>query len=313
MNFFSTNVFLESLAEVHFRDRRWEICDYQLGNEIYRLLSVDEKPIADWPFLDFLEARAPSEPPDGKPRPLSFLPHASVGRVKAVGERPASIVQGQQPAPFVDWTQIPTWEAFQKHVRERRSNLFADTAKRERKLEAAIGPISFRYHDPTDEVFDLCRAWKSAQFIATGGTDYFFQDNLPVFQGLRRREALVMHSLRAGERLVAITWSAFSESRLSYWVQAYDPECKAYSPGRILLHRTMQESQRLGHGEFDLLIGDEEYKWHYASDTRVIASVGTPPLKQRLKKVIKIQVKKALERYPKALAVAKDLKKRWAG
>jgi hypothetical protein len=310
MNFFSSDAFLESLIEVHFQGRKCDIGDYRVGDQVFRLLSVDGRVISDWPFLDFFEAREPHEAGEGKPKSLGFLPRAVVGLLPAKGEKPAEVAPHQHVSPLVDWRPIPDWAAFQEHVKERRSTLFRDSAKRERKLEAEVGPVSFSYHEPSDEIFELCRGWKSAQYISTGGTDKFFRDNLAVFQCLRRRGLLVMHVLRAGKAPVAITWSAFHAGRLSYWVSAYDNRYGAYSPGRLLMHRVMEEGRRQGHTEFDMLIGSEEYKWHYASHTRVVASVGQPPWTMTLKKELKSRVKEALGRYPKALEVAREWKKR---
>src|SRR5207247_3960145 len=40
----------------------------------------------------------------------------------------------------------------------------------------------------------------------------------------------------------------------------------------------LRESHVRGYAEFDFLIGGELYKWHYATQTRVIGPLGTPPL-----------------------------------
>jgi CelD/BcsL family acetyltransferase involved in cellulose biosynthesis len=309
MNFFSSDAFLESLIEAHFSGRRCEVRDHRVGDAVYRLLCVDGQPIVDWPFLDFFEPRGQAETAPRSTKPLDYLPRAAVGMVPVEGAPPI-LGEGQQVAPLVDWRQLTTWSDFEKHVAEHRSRLFSDSAKRERKLSAAVGPVSFTFHEPSDEVFARCVEWKSAQYLATGGTDGFFLKNLPLFQALRRREVLVMSALRAGGRIAAVAWSGLSPGRLLNWVPAYDPALAAFSPGRLLLHALLAHTQRNGFQEFDLLLGNEDYKWYYATHSRIVGPVGQPPLRMRLEKELKRQVKHVLGRYPRALEAARRLKRR---
>jgi CelD/BcsL family acetyltransferase involved in cellulose biosynthesis len=309
MNFFSSDPFLESLAEAHFAGRRCEIRYHQVEGRAYRLLTVDGQAITDWPFLDFVEPLTPEDPAPVSSSALGYLPRAMVGRVPVDGSAP-TLGEGQQVAPLVDWSGIPTWADFEKHVGTRRSRLLSDSAKRERKLAAEVGPVSFVFHEPSEEAFSACVEWKSTQYLATGGTAAFFLKNLPLFQALRRREVLVMSALRAGGKLLAVAWSGLIPGRLGYWVPAYDPSFASYSPGRLLLHAVLAHTQKAGFRELDLLLGDEDYKWHYASHSRIVAPVGRPPLRVRLEKGLKRQVKEVLGRYPRALEAARRLKRR---
>jgi hypothetical protein len=309
MNFFSSDAFLESMIKVHFRGRHSEIGDHWLDGCVYRLLSIDGHVVSDWPFLDFFEAREGEESNRRELSKVSYLPRVAVGQADVQGGPPMSLVPGQQFAPRVDWSRFTSWEAFEKHVARQRSQLFADSARRERKLAKNVGPVTFSYHEPSDEAFRQCRDWKSAQYISTGGTDRFFRDNLPLFEELLQRQVLVSSTLRAGGKLLAVIWSAFEAGRLYYWVPAYDPAFSGFSPGRLLLHHLLHESHRQGHRELDLLIGNEDYKWHYATDTRIIGPEGEPPLRLRLERVLKARVKNALSSYPGALEAARKLRK----
>lgn len=312
MNFFSSNAFLESLALTRFAGKPWSIDDYTVQGQRFRLLTVEDKPITWWPFLDFLEPRLglQEREPNPPPKILDYLPYAVIGYLPADGEKPAAITPGTQASPLIDWSLLKTPELLEAHIKARRSGLLADSAKRERKLAAALGPVTYAYDDAAEDVFRLGAEWKSSQFMVTGGADWFFRENLPLFAELKRRRVLVMASLRAGGRLVSTIWSGFEDGRLYYWVATYDPSLSAFSPGRLLLEKLMRDSQARGHRELDFLIGDEAYKWHYATHTRVIGHVGTVPLHLRWTKEARTRIKVALGRFPRLLDAAQSLRKR---
>ncbi|MFN0064048.1 MAG: GNAT family N-acetyltransferase [Myxococcaceae bacterium] len=305
MNFFSTDVFLHALAQARFANATWECALRNVGPHAYRLLIVDGEPISRWPYLDFVEPFGPAQA--GQPN-ARFLPYASTERIACTRAAPPLPPQ-HQVAPTLDWSQFANWEAFEQHVIALRSSIWTDSARRERKMTKALGDLSFAFHDPSDDAFVACREWKSAQYIATGGTDAFFQANIGLFEHLRKSKSFVVSSLRASGKPVAVSWSNLSEGRLGYWVVAYDTAAAEYSPGRLLLHRMFEESFRRGHREFDFLIGNEPYKWHYATHTRIVGPVGSAPLSLRLANAFRQGAKTVLQRNPRALDFARRLKR----
>ena len=72
------------------------------------------------------------------------------------------------------------------------------------------------------------------------------------------------------------------------------PSTTASRPGRLLLVALLQSSFERGDAEFDLLLGDEEYKWHFATDVRLVDSVGSPSVSQRMQRLSK----RAAHRFP---------------
>jgi hypothetical protein len=312
MNFFSSDPFLEALAASQFPGKRCMGEEYQVEGHRFRLPSVNGRPLLQWPFLDFFEPRTAEELSGAPARALRYLPYASLDIIALQVERPAKLPSGHQFSPLVDWRQFSSWDGFLAHVATRRSNLMADSQRRERKLAAALGPLTFAYHDSAEEAFDKCREWKSGQYLATGGTDSFFQRSLPLFRELLRRKVLVVSTLRAGGALLAVNWSAEWQGRLYHWVPAYDPAHSAASPGRLLLHYLLKESHQRGHREFDMLIGDEGYKWFYATHSRIIRPLGRAPLRLTAERALKASVKRALAGHPQVLEAARKLKKRLA-
>jgi CelD/BcsL family acetyltransferase involved in cellulose biosynthesis len=79
------------------------------------------------------------------------------------------------------------------------------------------------------------------------------------------------------------------------------------SPGRLLLDHMLRESHSRGHAEFDFLLGDEPYKYHYATHQRVVGPVGKVPLQVTLRDAVRSSVKRALARYPRLREKARAL------
>ncbi|MHB8878029.1 MAG: GNAT family N-acetyltransferase [Myxococcaceae bacterium] len=306
MNLFSTDLFLRTLAEVRYPGRRHELGLYRVGGRVFRLLAVDGEPVTEAPFLDFFQ---PLEGGTAGPvRDLAYLPRAVLETTPAEERTRAPL---HSPSPYVDWTQFADWPAFEGSVSARIGNLLPDSARRTRKLVRDLGPLRFLLQDPRPEVFERCLSWKSAQYRASGLPDLFADGaNVRLFRELARKGAVLVTSLSAGDTLLAVHLAGFADNRLYWWVPAYDPGQAKYSPGRLLLLESLRESQRRGHAEFDFLIGDEGYKWHFATHNRAIGELGNPPLSQWLKRQAARRLTSALEPYPAALEAARAVKRR---
>lgn len=306
MNLFSTDVFLRTLGDVRYPGRAQAVEVYRVAGRWFRLLSVDGEPVTFAPFLDFFQPLA--QPPPGPAKELGYLPRAVIETTRAE-ER--AVVPGRSPSPYVDWSLFTDWAAFEATVSSRIGNLLPDSARRLKKMVRDLGPLRFELADPRPEPFERCIRWKSAQYRETGLTDMFADPlNVELFRELVKRGAAVVTTLSAGETLLAVHLAGLADNRLYWWVPAYDPAWAKYSPGRLLLLESLKESQRRGHAEFDFLIGDEGYKWHFATHNRAIAELGEPPLGLRVQREAKRRLKSALGRYPAALEAARAVKRR---
>jgi hypothetical protein len=309
MNIFSTDAYLDSLAEVYFPGKKKTVEDFRVAGDVFRLLVVDKKPITEFAFLDFVQPLAGK--PAGKVRSLAFLPKAVLSTSRVDGRPEDAKAEGRSPSPYIDWTLFKEWSAFEKHVSAKIGNLGPDSKRKRKKLERDLGPISFVFDDKRPEVFDACVRWKSSQYVATGLTDMFARaENVQMFRKLHAKGALVVSSLSAGDTLLAVHFGGLADQRHYWWVPTYDPAHSKYSPGRLLLEAILQESHRLGHVEFDFLIGDEAYKWHYATHNRAFGALGTTPLSRRLKATVKRREKGALADHPRLMAAATAIKKK---
>ncbi|MDP3151624.1 MAG: GNAT family N-acetyltransferase [Archangium sp.] len=309
MNIFTTDAFLETAGALFYPERKRAIEVCRLEGRRLRLLVLDgEEVVGRMPFYDFPQPMADAKGPVD--REIFYLPRTVLETVPLTGSNPPQ-PQDLQPSPWVDWKRLPTWKDFETLWRTSAVTRTHDGARQRRRLEKELGPVRFVLDDPRPEVFDACVQWKSSQYKATGLTDMFADPrNVALFRRLRERGVLQVSSFSAGETLLAVHFGSFHDGRFGWWVPAYDAKFGKFSPGRLMLEELLAASYDRGDLEFDFLIGDEAYKFQYATHNRIIGPVGTPPLKEVFLKKAKAQAKALLEKSPRAMELARTLQKR---
>jgi CelD/BcsL family acetyltransferase involved in cellulose biosynthesis len=197
-----------------------------------------------------------------------------------------------------------------------RSKTLSGSRRKKRKLEQDGGTLTFVFDDLRPEAMTACMKWKSEQYQRSKLPDLFaHEQHVRLFKELAERGLLLTSSLSAGEHIVAAHIGVFADGRLYWWIPSYDTAYSKYSPGRLLLETLLEESFRQGHAEFDFLIDDASYKWDYATHTRLIAELGSPPLPLRLKRVpqttkkaCKSIVRRSLQPFPRVLNTLKKIR-----
>ena len=309
MSLFSSRPFLEALAAVYFPGKPTAVREARLGTQHFRVLQVDGgDPVTQWPFLDFLEPLA--EATESQPLRVSYLPKVGSGRL-TVEEWNAQARDDSQPSPFVDFGAFPAYEEFEAHCKRRRSSLWPDSRRQLRRLEQQLGKVAFAFHDPRPETLEQCLRWKSAQYLASGYLDYFaIPPHADLFRRLAAQGDLTVTSLSAGDRVVAAHMGVLQEGRFYYWIPAYDSELNVLSPGRLMLHFMLRECYDRGAREFDFLVGDEDYKWHYATHVRRVSALGRPPLALQVRRGAKRALRSVFALSPAGYALAQRLRRR---
>lgn len=295
MNIFSTDLFLETLGETFFPERRRSIELFRVGGQTLRLLVLDgHEVVRAAPFYDFPQAL--EDGPHSGAKPLGYFPRAVLRTRPAAPNEP--LAEGEQASPYLDWSYYPTVEGFDVWLASNHGKT-GDPRIKHRKLEKALGPLTFHYDDPRPEVFNLCIQWKAAQYVASGYENLFAREAcVQLFRRLRERGVLVISSLQAGDRIVAAHLGTLHAGRQTYWLPSYDVELARFSPGRLLLEDMLRESLSRKHVEFDFLIGNEGYKYLYATHERIIGPVGTPALMERATIEARRFAKKTLAKHP---------------
>lgn len=311
MNFFSSDPFLGAVARAFFPGRRTAIGMFRVGGAVFRLLAVDGgRPVTALPFLDLVE---PVDPEPATARAIDYLPSVCLESLPVGAWRPAPPDARRQPCPFVRWRGFPTYASFQEHLRAK--GRYADPGRNARQIARDLGPTRFEFHDPREQTLWTCLRWKSAQYRASGQPDHFADRRFVLlFFELLRRGALTVSLLSAGDRPLSAHVGALWEGRFYSWIPAYDPDVARYGPGRLLLERLLAHGFDSGHDQFDFLIGDEPYKFKYATDVRVAGPTGRAPSWLRAARRFQRLARLGLSRLPRleasALAVRRSIRVR---
>jgi hypothetical protein len=299
MNFYTENFFGDALSTAYFSDDcQIESKIFKLNGKLWKIPTINSnQPLTEFPFastfIDFYEPQEEQSDRNSDRYPeVSYIPKACHKLVTANEWFDRELTQTYEPAPTIMWDRFDTWSDFEGYVRQKRSNLFSDSRRRFRKLEQNFGKIEFIFDDRRANILDICMRWKSAQYLRSGYLDLFANaQHRNLFQAMFDRGSLLVSTLNAGDRLMAVHLGIRSAGRLYWWIPAYDPADGTYSPGRLLLELLLKESFNRQDREFDFLIGDEDYKWYYATHVRAIAQMGTPPMSIQLKRAVKSSIK----------------------
>ena len=306
MNFYASPGYLESVAEVYYKNRLTTIEDVRVGNQILRLLVVDKKyPVTKSMFLDYHLPLHDSEI-------TSVVRKANYATSVALSAKPLCELQELQPkdgdvAPYVDWSLFPTYDDYKAFILGRNRGLVRERERRGRRLAEVFGKPTFTMHDDQEDVFPLAQEWKSGQLLRSGSVDWITDPQvIELLNVLRRKGLLVCSTLRVSERLAAVWIGFIYDNCWSGWIFTHNPQLSKYSAGHHLVNAMLEESYKLKHREFDFSCGDEDYKMIYATHARLLGEAGRMPLSQRLL----IRLKQGANNYmPHLIQRARDLRK----
>lgn len=102
--------------------------------------------------------------------------------------------------------------------------------------------------------------------LSDEGTQAF---HLDVARGFHARRALILHGLRIGGRLAAVTYGFLERRRAYYYLGGFSPEFSRLSPGSLAISRAIERAVQNGALEFDFLRGQEGYKYAWGARDQV--------------------------------------------
>jgi CelD/BcsL family acetyltransferase involved in cellulose biosynthesis len=166
----------------------------------------------------------------------------------------------------------PTWEAFAAKLGK---NLRQNVGRRQRQLEKA-----FAAELCTADAASLPSAMEAlfrlhnARWRRRGALGAFSGARLQAFhhEVARRfleRGWLRLHLLRAGGEVRAAFYCFQLGRRVYYYLSGFDAALGKYSPGNVLMAHALRRAIADGADEFDLLRGDETYKYTWQAEDRV--------------------------------------------
>ncbi|MDJ0734030.1 MAG: GNAT family N-acetyltransferase [Nostocaceae cyanobacterium] len=294
MNIYSDDTFCEAFGVAYFPNHKIQPQLFELDGRLWKIPTINStKPILTGQFIDFYESYEQQLiSPQDRIKKLNYIPKACHGLVSSNEWFDQNLEDIYEPAPTIIWEDFTSWDDFVEYVQQNQPKIFADSRRRRRKLEKEVGPVKFIFDDNRPHILDTCLAWKSQQYRNSGLIDAFaYQEHVRLFQELANKGLLLVSSLSAGEKPIAVDLSASLKGRLYSWIPAYDISYRNCSPGRLIMEFVLQESFKRKYEEFDFMIGNESYKWYYATHTRLISEMGVVPVPLRLKRSTKAIVK----------------------
>lgn len=312
MNFFSSIPFLSAAQKAFYNNGSTTIETIDVEGLSFRLLlEKNEKHSTLVPFQDFLEPFCSETLPANE---LKYLPRVCLKSVPlTVWQNQLSGSESIWPSPYIDWAGFSSWNDYLTFAQERSSRAFRKkrNAYNLQRLKREIGDVRFEFCHAKREILELCFKWKSAQYRSSKLVDGLTEGSKvrKLFESLFEQEVLTISSMMAGDNIVAIHVGVVWNKRFYYWLPAYGIDYKKHSVGQILLEKLMEWSYKEGHQEFDFLLGDEEYKYLYATDVRCVEAFGTKPLEQRIWKTCRAVLMRQIRKNPQLYSFLQRVKR----
>ncbi len=300
---FSSDLFLNALADWYYPGAKPAIVECE--GKRYRTLvrGRRKKPVSGvYAFPFYLE---PLDPALAAGRAIR-VPHLSQVQV-AITRPDEPGPQGAQPSPFVRLTDFQSWDEMLKAAAPR-PGINSPTRIRQKmnRVRRELGDIELRTNDTDAEAFEQVLQWKIAHYSRSWASHRLaITRNQEFYRELWRRGFYTFTSLRFGGRLAAGKIGCQGSGRLLWRVTTYDPELGFHSPGSILEMLSLKAEWEAGSLEYDYLMGDEQYKFTFATHVRWIADVGREPRVDRWLRRGRMHLARRVTRAPGLYKLAK--------
>jgi CelD/BcsL family acetyltransferase involved in cellulose biosynthesis len=205
---------------------------------------------------------------------LAQIPEGS-GTIQAIEKvgKSEGWLSGQWVAPVSPFVTLGC--DYESYFNSLRAGARFNLTKRYARLRK-LGPVDVEVVTEPHAVDEAMRdgfrieaaAWKGEEGTAmlsnTAVADFYLR--------LARREAernqLRLTFLRLGGKRIAFNYLLQSGNKLCAVKIGYDPQYHAYSPGNMLLNLILKDACGSGVQEYDLLGGDDEWKFEWTEKTR---------------------------------------------
>lgn len=168
-------------------------------------------------------------------------------------------------------------QSFEEYDSTLRTKLKSDIKRQVRRLEE-LGKLSFCYEIEQfniEKYLNVLFEFKSMQYKRTGVIDSFANDNVRKFYSSLFNDNFssfkpIFSVLKLDDEPIAIHLGVQFSGRFYYLLPTYNFDYQVYSPGKILLHRIIQEAINTKNVVFDFTVGGEEYKREWCNNELVL-------------------------------------------
>jgi CelD/BcsL family acetyltransferase involved in cellulose biosynthesis len=180
------------------------------------------------------------------------------------------------PLPYLDLDAHESWEAY---LQSRSSNLRQQVRRFTRRADQA-GSMRIRRTESADQLpADMAAFFRlhDARFGTRGGStlssERAQQFHLDFAAAALRRGWLRLWFLELDGSAIAAWYGWSLGRRYSYYNSGLDPDHSPLRPGFVLLAAVIESAFSEGASEFDMLLGDETYKYRFAEGERTVSDV----------------------------------------
>lgn len=174
-----------------------------------------------------------------------------------------------------------TWQTGQDWLKSLDAKRRKDIKYKCRRLEH-MGPIKlevFRKEPIPENVIDDMMSHKIEWCRRNNKKSVFFNPDITmVFRRMAalaaKQDRLFLATLKCGETPVSHVFGFIDRGVLHDYFMSYDPEWATYSPGTVILVKTVMWAIENGLKEYDFMRGSEDYKLRYATEVRKLSVFG---------------------------------------
>ena len=184
-----------------------------------------------------------------------------------------SYFQKDNISPYIDINS--NWDDFKKNIKKK---LFNDSKRQWKKL-AEIGSLKIERATNKSEIksfidcldqFKNDRAYNSLiakNIFSKRGMKKFICD---ISEQFLKTNNLSLIVLKMSNLVLAVHLAFFHNNQYLYYLPSFNSEYKKYSPGRLLLEKSIEYAIDRKYKKFDFLNGDEAYKYNYSNNVTEI-------------------------------------------
>ena len=195
--------------------------------------------------------------------------------------------------PFIDLTD----QSWDQYLASRSRNLRSQVRRKTRKLEREHAAV-FRRTTSASELdadLDSFFALHDARWRPRGGSTLSSERSREFHRAfaaaLLERGSLRLWFLELEGRTVAAWYGWNVGGRYGYYLGGFLPDAEPLSVGFVLLAHTIKAATEEGAYEYDLLRGDEDYKFRFSTGTRDVETVVLVPAGSLARVVVSTEAK----------------------
>lgn len=199
------------------------------------------------------------------------LPEAIAGRLDAPG---ANVKRSSDDVCPV----VSIADGYDAYLDALPGKLRQEQKRKARKLVRELGQVSIDQVPASDLANGLDTFFAMQADAASPKAGFFQRDVMRTFfaalaDEFARDDVFRLHVLSVGDRPAAATVSLVDGHRWGLYNSAFDPVLANFAPGMVLVTELLREAADQGLATFDLLRGDEPYKYRFGATDRVIEHV----------------------------------------